>query len=240
MLYFSAIMQTTSRAVIERLRDNLGRQTEERWKSGASTVRSMTFGYNANGQMTSADDDGAKGRDYDWIYDQMGRVQEIRWDGFDFISIYHYQLKNSYDANSRRYQRIFHVDPDDPYTSVDVVGDYWWFDNLGRATQQQQYDNLAVHRMATCTYNAVGQLTAMDRFNYTTGWNLLVNTKWDYDGAGRIKTLEHFKADRSTLLAGYTYGWGKKGVRTVCFGTKKHCHGRICVFDDARTLSATT
>lgn len=54
----------------------------------------------------------------------------------------------------------------------------------------------------------------MDRYNYTTAWNLLVDTRWNYDGAGQIKELKHFKADRSTLLAGYTYGWDAAGRMT--------------------------
>jgi YD repeat-containing protein len=180
-------------------------------------VRSLTYGYNANSQMTSADDDGAKGRDYDWFYDKMGRVDEIRWDGLDYLTGYQYQLQNDYDANSRRYQRTLHIDVIDPYSDFNTLTDYWWLDNLGRPYQQQQWDNAGVYinRLATYSYNAAGQLTAMDRYNYTTGWNLLVNTTWNYDGAGQIKELKHFKADRSTLLAGYTYGWDAAGRMTA-------------------------
>jgi YD repeat-containing protein len=88
--------------VIEHFYDNLGRQTEERWKNGSTTVRSLTFGYNANGQMISADDDGAEGRDFDWFYDAMGRLSETKWRAADQGVPFDYTLINKYDANSRR------------------------------------------------------------------------------------------------------------------------------------------
>jgi YD repeat-containing protein len=54
----SQLKKSTDRngRVIEHLYDNLGRQTEERWKNGAATVRSITFEYDANSNLKTADE----------------------------------------------------------------------------------------------------------------------------------------------------------------------------------------
>jgi hypothetical protein len=47
--------------VIEHIFDRLGRETEELWKDSlGDTKRTIAYGYNAAGQMISADDDGAR------------------------------------------------------------------------------------------------------------------------------------------------------------------------------------
>jgi YD repeat-containing protein len=109
----SQLKKSTDRngRVIEHYYDNLGRQTEERWMNGATPVRLLTFDYYADGQLKSADDDGAEGRDYDWVYDAMGRLTETEWRAADQGVPFDYTLINKYDANSRRSERIVHVDP---------------------------------------------------------------------------------------------------------------------------------
>jgi hypothetical protein len=47
----------------------------------------------------------------------------------------------------------------------------------------------------------------MDRYKYDSPtWTRLVTTKWTYDGAGRIDTLEH-RNPSNALFGGYGYGW---------------------------------
>jgi hypothetical protein len=47
--------------VIEHIFDRLGRETEELWKNAlGDTKRTITYGYDAAGQMISADDCGAR------------------------------------------------------------------------------------------------------------------------------------------------------------------------------------
>jgi YD repeat-containing protein len=96
--------------VIEHIFDNLGRETDELWKDSlGATVRTMTYGYNPDGSMKSASDDGSRGRDYEWFYDEMGRIEEIRWSLFDFFGIYNYKLQDRYDAASQRTQQSLQV-----------------------------------------------------------------------------------------------------------------------------------
>jgi hypothetical protein len=197
---------------MEHFYDNLGRQTEERWMNGATPVRSLTFDYYADGQLKSADDDGPEGRDYDWFYDAMGRLKETKWRAADLDVPFDYTLINKYDANSRRSERIVHVDPEDPYVPTDLLRDWWYYDDLGRVVTQDQRDNLFNWRRATYTYFADSQLDTMDCYRYDSpNWTKLLTTKWTYDGAGRIDDLKHFKADGTTLLAGYGYGFDAAG-----------------------------
>jgi RHS repeat-associated protein len=97
---------------------------------------------------------------------------------------------------------------------VDVLLDWWYYDDLGRVVDQYQRDNLFNWRRATYTYFADGQLDRMDRYTYTSSWTKLATTQWTYDGAGRIDDLKHFKADGTTLLAGYGYGFDAAGRMT--------------------------
>ena len=116
--------------------------------------------------MISADDNGAEGRDYDYIYDQMGRLQETQWRSADQIVPYDYTLKNKYDADSRRIERTVHVDPDEPFSPVDILMDHWYYDRVGRVVDQYQWDNLHNWRRATYSYFADGQLDTMERYKY--------------------------------------------------------------------------
>jgi YD repeat-containing protein len=96
--------------VIEHIFDNLGPETEERWKDAlGATVRTMAYGYNPDGSMKTASDDGSRGPDYEWLYDEMGRVEEIRWSLFDLYGIYNYKLQDRYDAASQRTQQSLQV-----------------------------------------------------------------------------------------------------------------------------------
>jgi RHS repeat-associated protein len=98
---------------------------------------------------------------------------------------------------------------------VDVLLDWWYYDDLGRVVDQYQRDNLWNWRRATYTYFADGQLDTMDRYTYDSpNWTKLLTTQWTYDGAGRIDDLKHFKADGTTLLAGYGYGFDAAGRMT--------------------------
>jgi YD repeat-containing protein len=62
--------------------------------------------------MISADDDGAEGRDYDFFYDQLGRLTETKWRAADQVVPYNYNLINKYTANSQRSERIVQVTGD--------------------------------------------------------------------------------------------------------------------------------
>jgi RHS repeat-associated protein len=201
--------------VIEHYFDRLGREVEERWKDGASTVRSIQYGYDAASQMTSADDDGPQARDYDWFYDQMGRVKEMHWHGGDLMPAYTFELQNMYYFSSQRSQRKLHVNVDpNVHPSFDTLIDNWYHDRQGRLIEQHQSDAIGNPRKAIYEYFADGQLAKMDRHRYTTSWNLLVQSQWSHDDAGRIKDLKHFKPDGTTLLAGYGYGWDAAGRMT--------------------------
>jgi YD repeat-containing protein len=54
--------------------DYAGRQTTELWKNGAATVRTLTYGYDAAGRMTSASDPDSA---YAYTYDAASRMQTV-------------------------------------------------------------------------------------------------------------------------------------------------------------------
>ena len=54
--------------------DNLQRNTQENWKAGANTVRTLSYTYDAASQMLTATDPAAN---YTYGYDNLGRATSI-------------------------------------------------------------------------------------------------------------------------------------------------------------------
>ncbi len=184
--------------------DNLGRMTKEKWEQGA-TDRELTFGYDLAGNMTSADDSYVTGRNYDYVFDEMGRLEETEWTMAGRL----YTMINEYDLGSRRTERNLSYDPGAPYyPAPDFIVDNWEYDNLGRMTVAKQ-EGLAwmLDKSAKFAYNAAGQLTEIKRYNDLTGSNLILDTDYEYDSAGRVKVLTHKNPAGTTTYAGYTYTW---------------------------------
>ncbi len=190
--------------VVEWFYDNLGRMTKEKWEQGA-TDRELTFGYDLAGRMISTDDSDTRGRDYDYVFDELGRLEETEWAMAGRL----YTMVNEYDQASRRTERNLSYDPGAPYYPVpDFIVDNWAYDNLGRMTLATQ-EGLAwiLDKSARFAYNAAGQLTEIKRYNDLTASNLIVDTDYTYDDAGRLKILTHKDFNGTTTYAGYTYDW---------------------------------
>jgi YD repeat-containing protein len=193
--------------------------------------------------MISADDSDAAARDYDWVFDEMGRLEETQFRNPDQIVPYNYKLKNKYDADSRRTDRVVNVTGDPPYnTPVDILTDQWWYDRQGRVIDQYQWDNGWNYRRATYGYFADGQLKSMDRYKFDNpSWTKLVTTNWTYDGAGQIDTLEH-RNPSNVLFAGYDYGWDAAGRMTAMDFTVSTWNNEDATFahDDTGQLTGAT
>ena len=107
--------------------DNLQRNTQENWKDGATTVRALSYSYDAASQMLAASDPSAS---YTYAYDQLGRATSIS----NVIAglTPNVVLTQAYDAHSQRTQ---------VKAAIGGVNDFrndYTFDNLGRLTRVQQ------------------------------------------------------------------------------------------------------
>ncbi len=71
--------------------------TQERWKNGASTIRTIGLTYDLAGRMTAANDDGTNARVFGYLYDELSRVDQIKWS----VGTTEFNLKSVFDDLSR-------------------------------------------------------------------------------------------------------------------------------------------
>jgi RHS repeat-associated protein len=182
--------------VIEYAHDNLYRNTQEVWKTGGSTVRTLSFTYDAAGQLTQASDPAAT---LAYAYDDLGRTTSET----QTIAGLTPQLgfTSTYDANSNRLSLA---------STIGGTADFkntYTYDHLDRLTRLVQEDvaggNVLADKRVDFQYNALGQYTQIDRYQSVGTTAYVGTTVFAYDGMNRLIEMDHKQG--STLLAGYDY-----------------------------------
>ena len=138
--------------------DDLNRNTQELWKDGQTTVRTITFGYDDDGRLTSGGDiDGAIG----YAYDHLGRavsitqtidgltpdIELLQW--FDIGSNRTYawvylggapNTANVYSTCYDNLNRLTRVVQSGPTGAVALKEAYFMWDGLDRMTYMNRYE----------------------------------------------------------------------------------------------------
>lgn len=176
--------------------DNLNRPTAEKWKNGATVVRTLSYAYDAASQLTSASDPDAA---FAYTYDNLGRT--LSMDNNGTPNVPRVILTSVYDADSRRTSLSASI-----AGTADFANTYT-FDNLGRMTSVQQTGqtggNSVAAKRVDLSYTASSEFSAITRYADTTGTNIVATTSYTYDQAHRLTNLSHTKG--ATNLA--TYSW---------------------------------
>jgi RHS repeat-associated protein len=198
------LMKRTDRngRVIEYTFDDMGRQTAELWKDGETTVRTISFEYNAASQLTGVTDPDA---DYTYIYDDLGRTTAI------VVTIAGLTpsvgLDQAFDAAGNRTQAAFAFG-----TTDDMVNDYT-YDDLGRVTRidqsSPQSGNTVAEKRIDLAYDAASRWNTIARYADVAGTDLVVESSWTYDNASRLTALTHVKD--TTTLADYSWSFDSTG-----------------------------
>lgn len=193
------LVQRTDRLgrVIEYEYDRLHRNVEERWLDGSSAVvRTLSYEYDAANQLVAAADPAAS---YTYTYDKLGRLTTETQDLEGLAPLL--TFARAYDANGNRTSVA---------ATIGATADYltnYTFDNLNRVTritQAGQYGgNTVAEKRFDMVYNAAGQRTSLARYADVGGSEFVATTSYDYDGLGRLTSLQH--AQGVTALAGYDY-----------------------------------
>jgi RHS repeat-associated protein len=179
--------------------DSLYRGTAEKWYDGASLVRTLSYSYDAAGQLLSAADPAAA---YEFEYDLLGRLtselQSLTGLAFDIA------YQSEFDANSRRTQLLALLGG-----QADFANSYL-YDNLNRLTVLTQQSggsgpgaNVVAEKRVDFAYTAASQFSKISRYADWGGFELVANTFYDYDGIGRLSSLIH-----STDATAPVFGWG--------------------------------
>ena len=178
--------------VIEYAFDNLGRNTAEVWKDGETTVRTISFEYDAASQLTDVSDPDA---DYTYVYDNLGRTTAI------VVTITGLTpsvgLEQTFDAAGHRTEAAFAFGVTD-----DMVNTYT-FDNLGRMTRieqsSQQGGNAVASKRVDFAYDAASQWQTITRYNNLAGTQLVARGTYTFDAASRLIGLTYAKGE-TTLV----------------------------------------
>jgi len=186
--------------------DKLDRLTDERWKAGSTTLRTISFGYDAAGQMTTAADADSE---YAYTYDAAGRVTEV--DNASTPDAPHVVLTSAYDNLGRRTSLAANVDSTDDFLNG------YSYDALGRTTQvtqeAQSGGNAVADKRIDFGYDANGQYAFILRYADLAGSDLVATSDYTYDDAGRLTDLVH--AQGTTTLADYSWTYDTNGRLTA-------------------------
>ncbi|MEM6472621.1 MAG: RHS repeat-associated core domain-containing protein, partial [Planctomycetota bacterium] len=184
--------------------DDLDRLTSEVWKDGATTVRTLTFAYDAIGNLTSASDPSAS---YSYTYDNLHRATQTE---IDFgTGIDEFRLTSVFDASSRRTSLGLEVDSGSGWTD-DLLNTYT-FDDLGRVTSLTQDDQVGgatvQEKRVDFTYTIDGRFDSITRYKAVVGGtsNEVATTDYVRDDLGRITSLEHTHSSTSIADYDFTY-----------------------------------
>jgi RHS repeat-associated protein len=193
--------------------DHLNRRTAEIWKNGSTTIRTMTFSYDAIGQLLNAADPASES---EFVYDPLGRVttetQEMAPKDSNHY-VLGLTLTRTFDAAGNRvaltatYNETY--DSGGGGRQTNTYHDFdntYVFDSLHRLTRVDQTNQpgsagTADDKRFEFLYNAAGQFTSIDNYADNSGNHIV--TTYSYDGAGRLSSLDHHR--NSTQLAGYDY-----------------------------------
>src|SRR6185369_6402878 len=144
--------------------DTLYRLTAELWTSGGTTIRTLSYAYDAAGELTSAGDADSA---YAYTYDAAGRVTVV--DNNTTPNVPRVILTSGYDNMDRRTSLSATVGGTNDFL------DSFAYDALSRETQaiqQSNGGNSVAAKRVDFAYNNVGQYSSISRYANTAGTQL--------------------------------------------------------------------
>jgi len=182
--------------------DALSRLVEERWLDGQTVVCTIAYAYDAAGQLVGVDDAEA---DYSYQYDALGRVTSSSLDLAGLGQTV--TLSYAYDLAGRRTELSAQIG-----ATQDFVNTYA-YNSSGRLVRVEQSGevggNAVAEKRVDFAYDAQGRTTAITRYADLAGTQLVADTTFTYDSAGRLTELMH--CQDTVDLAGYTWTYDSAG-----------------------------
>lgn len=182
--------------------DGLNRRLEERWMDGSTAIKTFAYTYDDKGRLLTAGDGNSS---YTYTYDQLDRVATISNAGSAGIPTV--VLTHEYDAASQRTGVAATVGGTADFTNT------YEYDAAGRVTGIAQAGvsggHTAASKLVNYAYNALGQVTSIERYTDLAGTNAAPETVFGYDEANRLTSLMHGQG--STTIAAYTWGYDDNG-----------------------------
>lgn len=175
--------------------DALNRLETEQWLDDDSNpTRTISYGYDAASQLQSLSDPDAV---YAYNYDLAGRLIQV--DNNNTPGVPHVIFNYDYDAVNNL-TRVA-----DSIEGIQTGLESFSYDLLNRATQITQSGNGVTDKRVDIAYDAVSQMTGLTRYSDLTGTQLVAQTVYDYDAAGRITELIHQRG--TDIIANYSFSY---------------------------------
>ncbi|GAB6188118.1 RHS repeat-associated core domain-containing protein [Thermopirellula anaerolimosa] len=185
--------------------DNLGRNTAEIWYNNVADadadqnrVGTISFTYDGAGQMVSVSDWAAQ---YSYTYDNLGRITQIAHTITGLTPTV--TFSQVYDAAGRRTRLA---------ATLNGTRDFknrYFYDNLGRVTYitqtSQSGGNPVATKWVSFSYDAAGQVTELTRYADLAGTQLVAQSDYTYDQAGRLRNVSHSQGQ--TTFVAYTWNF---------------------------------
>jgi RHS repeat-associated protein len=183
--------------------DNLNRLTSELWKDGVSTVRTLSFDYDAVGLLTDASDPTAT---YEYTYNGLNQLLTETQDIAGLTP--NISFSREYYATTMLKSVA---------TTIGSSADYkneFQYDDLNRLTRITQAGqgggNAVAEKRVDFAYNAASQFDTITRYADLAGTDLVATTTFGYEaGIGRLESIAHAKG--LTTLASYDYSYDLAG-----------------------------
>lgn len=173
--------------------DNLNRQKTEEWLDiNNISIRTINYTYDAADQLKAVSDLDSS---YTYDYDPAGRTSFV--DNTGTVGVPNVILNYGYDDVNNR------TSVTDTINGLLAGTEIFTYDNLNRMTQVTQSGNGVVNKRVNMSYDAASQLKQIDRFSDLNGTLPVVQTRMNYDLAGRTEELTHLRNNNN--LAGYNY-----------------------------------
>lgn len=183
--------------VIEFEYDDAGRATVERWKTGATTVKTIQVTYDADGRVATAGDNQSS---YAYQYDLNGAMTELDNNGTPDMP--RVVLTSAYNQLAERTSLAAEF-----ATTNDFLNSYG-YDKLGRTAstnQQSNGGNTVASKRVTFGYEVRGGYSAINRYAALSNTNLVATSTYGYDDFARLTSLQHTKG--ATSLATHAYSF---------------------------------
>ncbi|WP_041401417.1 RHS repeat domain-containing protein [Planctopirus limnophila] len=182
--------------VIQLVHDDLGRPDTELWKTGGSTVNTVSRTYDAEGRLQSISDDVSA---YAYTYDLFGHIATVDNDGTDDVP--HVLLTADWNRAGNRLSLAAQVESSDDFTNS------YLHNALGQPTQITQQGsvggNSVTEKRVEFGYDVLNRPHAISRFEQVSGGTSLADSAFTFDDYGRIVQLKH--AQSATILAQHYY-----------------------------------
>lgn len=175
--------------------DGLDRQTEEIWLDAVGNpIRTFSYTYDAADQVTTVSDPDSA---YTYTYDLAGRL--ITVDNAGTPGVPNVLLTYTYDAVNNMLTVTDTIEG-----QVSGLEEYT-YDALDRVTQITQSGNGVAEKRVDFAYDVASQMTGSTRYADLAGTQLVAQSDYTFDLAGRLTNLTHSRD--SVVIADYRWDY---------------------------------